>query len=183
MNEVTLNAIFTTAGFGLAVLYDLLKDEYRFSRELRKNNEIVLTGEDWIAAWQTSVDGEEVINTEEIVIKQKGGLVKISNKAKSPENPKGGYRWTGQLQFYQGRDLMGHYFAEKEEQNTNKGIMYFCYQSAKRELVGRWVGNSYDGPLLSGFCVISKHRDQSITRLKELLKVHPDKVPIISYSF
>ena len=182
MRDIIINGTFCIVGFALAILYDWLKDKYRFRRELRQNNEIDLTGDDWVAAWQTSVDGQEVINTEEILIQQRGGIVKIHNREKSPENPKGGYKWNGQLQFYQGRDLMGGYFSNEEEQNTNKGMMYFCYQSARKEFVGRWVGTSYDGPLLSGFAVISKSKEQSLGRLKELVTTHPDKVPIISYA-
>lgn len=77
---------------------------------------------------------------------------------------------------------MGHYFSNQEEQNTNKGMMYFCYQSAKKEFVGRWVGASYDGPLLSGFAVISKSKQQALLRLNELVAAHPGKVPIVSYA-
>ena len=182
MNELIVNGAFTLGGFLMSVAYEKLKDRYQFKRELKQNNEIDLTGFDWVAAWQTSVESKELINTEKLLIEQKGSLVNMRNTAKSPENPKGGYKWVARLQFYHGRDLMGHYFAEKEEQNNNKGIMYFSYQSAKKEFIGRWVGTGHDGPLQSGFAVISKNREQSLQRLNEILKAHPNKVSIISYS-
>jgi hypothetical protein len=175
------NALFTLGGFALALVWDLAKDQYRFRRELKENDNIRLSG-DWVAAWQTSVDGKEVLNTEDLIIKQKGGVIKMHNKAASPENEKAGYKWQGRLQFYQGRDLMGHYCADRAENNTAKGMMYFHFNSARKEFVGRWVGCSYDGPLLCGFGVIAKDKARSLELLQELIKVHPDKVPIISYA-
>jgi len=176
------NTLFTIAGFLLAVLWDVAKDHYRFRRELKENDNINLSGEDWVAAWQTSVDGKEVLNTEQLVLKQKGGVIKMCNKTPSAENPKAGFKWYGQLRFYLGRDLMGNYFAEKAENNTSKGMLYFHYNSARKEFVGRWVGCSYDGPLLSGFGVIAKKKEKALALLQELLQGHPDKVPIIGYS-
>ena len=176
------NTLFTAGGFLLAVVWDLAKDHCRFRRELKENDNINVSGEDWVAAWQTSVDGKEVINTEQLVLKQKGGLIKMHNKAASPENPKAGFKWAGQSQFYQGRDLMGHYFAEKSENNTAKGMLYFHYNSARKEFVGRWVGCSYDGPLMSGFGVITKKKEKALALLQEALRAHPDKVPIIPYA-
>jgi len=180
--EILLSAGSMVGGVLLTIVYDAVRENLRFRKELKQNSQIDLTGSDWFAAWQTSVDQKELINTEEIIIQQKGALVKIHNREKSRENPKGGYKWDGQLQFYHGRDLMGHYFARPEEQNTNKGIMYFYYDSAKKQLIGSWVGASYDGPLLNGFVVISKHKTESIEVLKQIIKSHPDKVSIISYS-
>ena len=180
--EILLSAGSTFAGAVLTVIYDVVREKVRFRKELKENSQIDLTGADWFAAWQTSVDQKELINTEEIIIRQKGALIKIHNREKSRENPKGGYKWDGQLLFYHGRDLMGHYFALREEQNTNKGIMYFYFDSAKKQLIGRWVGASYDGPLLNGFVVISKNKSESVALLQHIIKNHPDKVPIISYS-
>jgi hypothetical protein len=180
--EILLSVGSTVSGVVLTIIYETVRENLRFRKELKQNSKIDLSGSDWFAAWQTSVDQKELINTEEIIIEQKGALIKIHNREKSRENPKGGYKWEGQLRFYHGRDLMGHYFARPEEQNTNKGIMYFCYVSAKKQFIGSWVGASYDGPLLTGFVVISKHKTESVELLKQIIKSHPDKVPIISYS-
>jgi hypothetical protein len=180
--EILLSAVSTVAGVVLTVVYEAIMEGRRFRRELKQNNEINLTGDDWFAAWQTSVKNEELINTEEIIIEQRGGLIKIHNREKSPENPIGGYKWIGKMQFYFGRDLMGHYFAVLEEQKTHKGIMYFNFDSAKQQLIGRWVGSSYDSPLSSGFGVISKNKAEAVEVLKQLIKNHPDKVPIITIS-
>jgi hypothetical protein len=178
--EIFLAFGSSAAGVILTLVFENLREAWRFRRELKDNNHIDLSGTNWVAAWQTSVDGKEVLNTESIIIKQRGGLIKMWNAEISPGNPKAGYKWEGQLQFLHGRDLMGHYFSTRNEQNTNKGIMFFNYNSARKEFIGRWVGASYDGPLLSGFGVIAKSRERAFAILKELLEKHPDSVPIIT---
>jgi predicted secreted protein len=140
LSGIVVSVSSTVLGFILKIIYDIVREKMRFRRELQQNQQMDLTGENWFAAWQTSVGNEELLNTEDIIIKQKGALIKMHNREKSPENPKAGFRWEGQLTLFQGRDLMGHYFSVRAEQNTNKGIMYFHYDSAKKQLVGPAVG-------------------------------------------
>ena len=170
------------AGMGVAgqIGVDGLKERLRFRRELKANNQINISGEDWIAAWQTSVDCRECLNSERLTITQKGSVVKMFNHEKSPENPIGGYKWEGRLEFFHGRELMGIYSAVEDEQNNSKGTLFLTYNSASKEFLGRWVGVSYDGPLSSGFCVISKTKQKAMRRLKAIIDKHPDKVPILA---
>lgn len=90
------------AGVVLKYIYDRIAEHLQFKKELKDNNYIDVTGE-WYAAWQTSVDGSELINTEHLKIEQKGKIIKIENTERSPENPKAGYLWNGQLQFFRGK--------------------------------------------------------------------------------
>lgn len=124
------------AGLGivLKIIYDRISMHRRFRRELEDNDNIDVSGE-WYAAWQTSVDGEELINTEHLQIKQKGKTIRMWNTERSPENPKAGYLWDGQMQFLQGRNVMGWYFPRKGENNTSKGILYMTYLSPKKYLL------------------------------------------------
>ena len=87
--------------------------------------------------------------------------------------------WEGQLQFFNGKTLMGWYFPLIQENITSKGIMFLTYQSAKQVFWGKWVGSSYDGDLSNGFVVISKDRGRSLELLKEVISKHTDKVNII----
>lgn len=174
-------AIFSALLGGIvSYLIQKLSEKQKFKLELESNNNIDITGDDWIAAWQTSVNNKEILNTENLSLLQKGGTVRIRNKEKSPENPEGGYLWKGQLQFYYGRDLMGWYFPIEEENNTSKGIMFLHYNSAQKVFYGKWVGSAYDSPLSSGYVVITKERIRSITKLKEIIKKHPTDVSIIN---
>ena len=181
-DEIILSAASLVGGAIIAVVYDLIKEKHKFRKEFENNNSIDLSGDDWVAAWQTSVDHKENCNTEKLKMRQRGGVVQVINASVSPENPKGGYLWKGQLQFFQGRDLMGWYFAEKEENSTSKGMIYLTYNAPHKLFVGKWVGCSYDGPLVSGFVVISKSRETSFSRLSELITKHPHTNPIITYT-
>lgn len=179
IENIVISAIFTVVGLLFGILIEYLKAKRKFKRELQDNNFIDISGSKWFAAWQTSVEQTLNLNTEELVIEQKGQTVKISNIYKSPENPKGGYKWEAQLQFFHGKTLMGWYFPLKEENITSKGIMFLNYQSAKKVFWGKWVGSNYDGDLANGFVVISKEKEQSMRLLKDVISKHTDKVNII----
>lgn len=179
IENIVISAFFTVVGLLLGLLVEYLRAKRKFKKELKDNNFIDISGTKWFAAWQTSVDQTLNLNTEELIIQQKGQTVKISNIDKSPENPKGGYKWEAQLQFFHGKTLMGWYFPLKEENLTSKGIMFLNYQSAKKVFWGKWVGSNYDGDLANGFVVISKEKEQSMRLLKDVISKHTDKVNII----
>lgn len=149
-------------------------------KEIADNNNINISG-DWYAAWQTSINNQQLINTESLKIVQKGKQVIVYNCERAPENPIGGYLWSAKLQFYQGRNLMGWYFPLKSENNTSKGIMYMAYFSQRKEFYGKWVGSGYDGELEVGFLVFAQTRDNAKKQLEELVQKHPDDVKIIGY--
>jgi hypothetical protein len=165
-------------GAVISKLFDYFLTKRKFKRELQDNNNIDITGE-WFAAWQTSVENTDNLNTERLSIVQRGQTVKMKNLEKAPENPKGGYFWEGQLQFFHGRSLMGWYMPVTTENLTSKGIVFLSYQSTKKIFYGKWVGTSYDGELSNGFVVISKERDRSMALLRDLVSKHPEKVNII----
>jgi hypothetical protein len=165
-------------GVALKYLYDRWADRRRFKKELEDNNNIDISGE-WCAAWQTSVEGSELVNCEAIQVIQKGKTVRIVNTERSPDNPKAGYLWEGQMQFFQGRNLMGWYFPRKEENNSSKGIMYMTYLSPQKKFIGQWVGSAYDGDLMAGYVVIKKDRSAARAELEAFIKAHPQDVRLI----
>jgi len=168
-NPVESMAVSLVAGALLAECIRISRERYSTYRELKANQNIKLGGDDWVALWQAAADGDEVLNFEDIIISQRGSQISIENKAKSPENPKGGYRWKGRMEFSHGETLMGSYYSENSENNTNRGMMYFTYDSTRQLFLGRWVGKAIDGPLCSGFVVISKNREASESNLKALM--------------
>ena len=173
--KIIIPIITLLAGY----LVDHFRSKIKFSRELKANNQIDISGNDWFAAWQTSVKLTSILNTEHLNILQKGQTVKMCNTEKSPENPDGGYLWIAQMHFFNGRHLMGWYLPRKKENITSKGIMFLSYQSSKKVFYGKWVGASYDGDLSNGFVVISKDRGESLRLLQDLLARHNDQVNII----
>lgn len=167
-------------GMLLKALYDVIAARRRFKKELEDNDNIDVTGE-WHAAWQTSVDGAELINTEHIKMLQKGKTVKVWNTEKSPENPKAGFLWESQSQFLQGRNLMGWYFAKAEESNASKGILYLSYLSPRKLFFGKWVGTAYDGELITGCVVFSKVRAEAKLELQRFIAA-AGQITLIGYT-
>lgn len=180
MTEVLIAFGSSLGGILLSWLFDVVRDRYRFRKELRELGYIDVSGDDWVAAWQTSVENVPVLNTERILMKQRGNTVRVRNLERSPENPKGGYLWESQLLFSQGRSLMGWYFPVRGENTSSRGVMFLYYEATRKRFYGRWVGAAYDGELASGFVVITKDRDQSMSELRNLLAVHPDQVNVIT---
>ena len=146
-----------------------------------KNNDYIDVSGDWFAAWQTSVDGKQLLNTESLKVVQKGKSVFMENRERAPENPEGGYLWKSKLQFYQGRNLMGWYFPLSSENNSSKGIMYMSYFSPKKIFYGKWVGSGYDGELEGGFLVVAKTRESAREKITAIVEKHPSSVNIIPY--
>jgi hypothetical protein len=177
--DLIVHAIYLFAGFGLGLLGSLTHRLFQSRKEARENQKIDLSGKDWFAAWEASVDGEIVINTESLSISQSGAKVYMRNNEKSPENPLGGYLWKSELVFSHGETLMGWYYPTPAENITSRGIMYFSYDSQRKLFVGKWVGKSYDGNLCQGFGCISKDREHSregLMKLIGLAKSHPVNV-------
>ncbi len=177
--DVVIGAVFLPIGIVVGLLVDNARRAWAERKEARENQHIDLSGTDWFAAWEASVDGNVIINTEHISISQSGSKIFMQNLERSPENPQGGYLWKGQLTFSHGESLMGWYYPRKEENITSRGIMYFSYDSQRHVFAGQWVGKSYDGNLCKGFACIAKDRDGSRTgvlKLIEMAKAHPVNV-------
>jgi hypothetical protein len=56
----------------------------------------------------------------------------------------GGYLWRGELRLWDNELLMGWY-AANDGAVRSKGTMYFVIHAHGINLLGRWVGMSYDG--------------------------------------
>ncbi len=183
-NPVLLAVVSLVVGLLIGEGIRFARERLSIRKELKANQDISLEGTDWIALWQAAADGELAPNFENITIKQSGSQVWMWNEEASPDNPKGGYKWKGKLEFSHGETLMGKYYAAKEENSTSRGIMYFTYDASRKIFLGRWVGKAIDGPFSSGFVVITKSREDSQSRLDALLDragKHP--VNIISMDF
>ncbi|MGL5824975.1 MAG: hypothetical protein ACRCYU_09190 [Nocardioides sp.] len=158
-------------------LVSVVLDRLRDARELRQNDNVRIDGH-WYAAWQTSVDGNEVITTQPITLIQRGRTIRMKNEKRSSEHPKGGYLWRSKLHFYHGRYAMGQYVALPGEQNSSKGIMYFYYRSQHKLFYGVWAGSSHDSDLSAGFLVMAQEQEEARASMTRLLADNPTRVPI-----
>src|SRR3954453_3916987 len=114
----------------------------------------------WWAAWQTFNDGEQVIATQPVGLDQHGSTIDIEALDPSAENERGGYLWRGELRLWDGQILMG-YYAAADGNVRSKGTMYFVLHAQGDYAHGRWVGLSYDGPIVSGFAALARTPEQA----------------------
>lgn len=116
-----------------------------------------LTGQHW-AAWQSYKDGNELVATQPIQMRQERDGIEIAALDRGREVAEGGYLWRGELRLWDNEILMGWY-AAIDGAVRSKGTMYFVIHPQGLEMSGRWVGLSYDGKIVTGWSGIAKSDD------------------------
>src|SRR3954469_19806910 len=122
----------------------------------------------WWTAWQTFNDGAQVIATQPVGLSQHGSTISIEALERSSENEQGGYLWRGELRLWDGQVLMG-YYAAADGNVRSKGTMFFVLHAEGEHAHGRWVGLSYDGPVISGYAALARTQDTAQTVMTRLL--------------
>jgi transcriptional regulator with XRE-family HTH domain len=122
----------------------------------------------WWAAWQTFNEGEQVIATQPVGLSQHGATVQIEALERSAENEQGGYLWRGELRLWDAQVLMG-YYAASDGNVRSKGTMFFVLHAQGEHAHGRWVGLSYDGPVVSGYATLARDQEQAKAVMTRLL--------------
>src|SRR3954453_11307046 len=123
----------------------------------------------WWAAWQTFSDGQQIIATQPVGLSQHGSTISIEALERSAENERGGYLWRGELRVWDGQILMG-YYAAADGNVRSKGTMYFVLHAQGDYAHGRWVGLSYDGPVITGYATLARSQDQAKAVMDRLLE-------------
>jgi transcriptional regulator with XRE-family HTH domain len=115
----------------------------------RRSTHVDLSGR-WNAVWQTTVEGEENRNREEIEVQRRlGGSWQFRNKSVSEDNPKGGYLWVARMDLFDNRQLLGYYLP-CEPSVIAKGTLFLELQPNGREIIGVWSGLNFDRMWASG---------------------------------
>jgi transcriptional regulator with XRE-family HTH domain len=130
-------------------------------------NRVKLEGT-WWTAWQTFTDGNEVIATQPVGLSQHGSTVQIEALERSAQNERG-YLWRGELRLWDGQVLMG-YYAAADGNIRSKGTMYFVLHAQGEYAHGRWVGLSYDGPVISGYATLARTDDEAEAAMRRLVE-------------
>ncbi len=84
----------------------------------------------------------------------------------------GDYLWRGELRLWGTDTLMGWYVAT-DENVRSKGTMFFVLHTQGDHAIGRWVGTSYDGPVITGAAALARTHD-------ELLRIFETREHLIS---
>jgi transcriptional regulator with XRE-family HTH domain len=123
---------------------------------------------DWWAAWQTWKDGTEVVNVHEVRIHPRGDALDITAVTRGTQAlDEGGYLWRGELRIWDNEVVMGWYVAT-EGAVRSKGTMFFALHQHGLRMSGRWVGLSYDGPMVSGWGAIARTEGEVNAVMNEL---------------
>ena len=122
---------------------------------------------DWWACWQTFKDGAEVLNPHQITMRQRGDNVEVVAVTRGTPLDEGGYMWRGEMRVWDNEVLMGWYVAD-EGAVRSKGALYFVLHQHGIHMTSRWVGLSYDGPIITGWGAIARTEDEVIALMDKL---------------
>jgi transcriptional regulator with XRE-family HTH domain len=114
---------------------------------------------DWWCAWQTWKDGTPRIDTHPLEVHQRGELLQLNAERAVPVS-EGSYRWRGELRLWDNEALIGWY-RSTDAAVRSKGTLYLSLQQHGTYAWGRWVGMSYDGPVITGWGAIARTEDQA----------------------
>lgn len=116
---------------------------------------------DWWSSWQTFKDGEEVITVQQVRMRQQGDRIEVVALSRGNVTvAEGGYLWRGELRLWDNEILMGWYAAD-DGATRSKGTMYFVIHTQGLQMVGRWVGLSHDGKVVTGCAAMARDEDQA----------------------
>ena len=112
-----------------------------------------------------------MITAQEVRFRQQGGdRIEVDAVSRgSVTVDEGGYLWRGELRLWDNEILMGWYAAE-DGAVRSKGTMYFVLHPHGVDMVGRWVGLSYDGKVITGWGAMARAEGEArslVERLKE----------------
>ncbi len=124
----------------------------------------------WWAAWQTFNEGAEIVATQPVGLSQTGSAIQIEALERSSENQRGGYLWRGELRLWDGQILAG-YYAAADGNVRSKGTVFFVLHPQGDFAEGRWVGLSYDGPIITGHAALAPTQEQVQAVMSRLLAV------------
>jgi transcriptional regulator with XRE-family HTH domain len=124
----------------------------------------------WWASWQTYREGEEYVSCQEVRIDLvDDNLYSVDATTRGLTVEEGGYLWRGELRLWDNEILLGWYTAA-DGAVRSKGTMYFVVHAHGIHLLGRWVGLSYDGKIVTGWAAMAHDPDETrglIDTLKE----------------
>lgn len=147
----------------LARVLGLSLDEMAGERIIQRPD---LSG-DWWACWQSWKDGAETINPQPVAIRQRVDQLEIVAVERGTALEDGGYTWRGELRLWDNEALMGWYSAN-DGAVRSRGTMYFAIHPHGMRMSGRWVGLSYDGPVVTGWATMARTENEALAAMNEL---------------
>jgi transcriptional regulator with XRE-family HTH domain len=122
---------------------------------------------DWWAAWQTWKDCEPRIDTHPMEVQQRGELLHLNAERALPV-AEGSYRWRGELRLWDNEALIGWY-RSTDAAVRSKGTLYLALHPHGTYAWGRWVGMSYDGPVITGWGAMARTEEEAHKVVQDLI--------------
>ena len=122
---------------------------------------------DWWAAWETSKDGVTRIDTHPMEVQQRGELLHLNAERALPV-AEGSYRWRGELRLWDNEALIGWY-RSTDAAVRSKGALYLALHTQGTHAWGRWVGLSYDGPVVTGWGAMARTEEEAHKIVQDLI--------------
>jgi len=123
----------------------------------------------WWASWQTQNNDTPAFATQPVTLRQRDDLVQIHADRRGLALPEGGYTWRGELRLWDNQVLMGWYIAD-EAGVRSMGTLFMRLHTHGQHMIGRWVGQSHDGPMLTGYGVIARDEQLAAEQLRHLVE-------------
>ncbi len=134
----------------------------------RLNDELEMSGE-WWAGWQTTRDGQPHRAIQQVDANHQGRHLNLSAERTAPTT-EGGFGWIGEFRLWDNEVLIGWYRGLDGEV-TSKGSMYFALdKDGEVTGRGRWVGKSFDGPIITGHASLARTAEEAEAILSRLAK-------------
>ncbi len=150
----------------IAQALDITLDELAGAHAMR----VGLSG-DWFASWETWKDGQPVFTAQPVTLRQRGDLIQINAEDRGNVSvDEGGYLWRGELRLWDNEILMGWYAAH-DSGVRSLGTLFFRIHMHGQRMIGRWVGQSHDGPMLTGAAALAKSEAGATEQLRDTLAV------------
>ncbi|MCO1656600.1 hypothetical protein [Pseudonocardia humida] len=96
-----------------------------------------------------------------------GDDIEIVAVARGRPTEGGGYLWRGELRLWDNEILMGWY-AARDGAVRSKGTLCFSLHQHGINATGRWVGLSYDGPIVTGWATLARSEDDVLAIMNQL---------------
>ena len=122
---------------------------------------------DWWAAWQTWKDGAPRIDTHTLEIHQRGEVLQLDADRATPV-AEGSYRWQGELRLWD-NEALHRLVPLHRRRRPLQGHPVLALHPHGDCAWGRWVGMSYDGPVVTGWGAIARTEEQAARLVQDLI--------------
>jgi len=121
----------------------------------------------WWCAWQTWKDGIPRIDVHLLEVHQQGDLLQLDADRALPV-AEGSYRWRGELRLWDNEALIGWY-RSTDAAVRSKGALYLALHPHGTCALGRWVGMSYDGEVITGWGGMARSEEEAHKVVQDLV--------------